>query len=189
MAQAPSRALLGAGVVVAIGALLILNSFMQRLDPKYQEQQAEAEAQKKQEEEQKQQQKLNASGPSSPNANKLVELGDDAIVGKKDGKPEIVIGYSWTPEVQADPSKIYNVIDMITKAAPQAKLHIVNADAHPGAPVGIYMSGRTVIPAQPDGTIPVSPMAIQAILGMSEGHGGYGPGGYGQGRMLPPPPP
>jgi len=173
-----------ASVVVALGALVILNGVMQRMDPKFQEQQAEEAAQKKQEEQQKQ--PPSASGPSSPGGAKLVELGDDAVVGNKKGTTEIVVAYQWTPDVQADPSKVYNVIEMLPKATPQAHLRVVNADAHPGTPLGVSMNGKVVLPAQLDGSIPANPMMMQSIMRMTGGPGGYG--GYGPGKMAPPGP-
>ena len=56
-------------------------------------------------------------------------MGDEKILGKKDGKTEITIGWEWTPVVQGDPSKVSNAISAIEKAAQseQFKTALTNA--------------------------------------------------------------
>jgi len=188
MAQTPSRTLLVAGVVVALGALLLLNAVMQRMDPAVQEREAQEAAQKQQAEQAKKQPPPGMPGGGG-DSGKLVALGDDAVVGNAKGTPSFVIGYEWTPEVQADPSKVYGVIDMISQAIPGARIRVVNVDTHPDVRAGISTGGKVVLPASPDGSIPTQgvPMALGRMMPRGAGPGGYG--GYGRPPGPPPPGP
>lgn len=83
----------------------------------------------------------------------LVRLPADSTTGPSSAPREIVIGWTWTPEVQADPSKVSAAIDQIKKAVPDAKVRVVNVDAVPTAPAGITVDGKTVAELAPDGSL------------------------------------
>jgi hypothetical protein len=163
-----SRLFLTAGIGLAVAALCILNVMAQRFDPKYQEkleQERMVEAQKKAAEQA-------AKNPSpapgaSPVENRLVELGEERILGNPSGKSEITLVWEYTPTVQADPSLVYNVIDQIKKAAPDSKIRVVNGDVNGDLPTGISVKGQLIAPAAPDGKITVDEHAIQdAVSGI-----------------------
>lgn len=175
MANAPSKTILVAGVGVALGAMLILNVLAQRIDPAYQEKVARerqaAEAQKQQENSRAGE---NAPPVSSVAGGRLVELGEDKILGKPDGKQEVIVGYEWTPAIQSDPTKVFAAIEAIQKAAPDAKIRVVNVDAKPEVSPGVTVGGKVVIVPQPDGSIPADEHGLQDALGLHD-HGGHTP--------------
>lgn len=153
-----SRAPLIAGVVLAIAVLLGLNVMQQRNDPALQKQ---AEQLREQEEAKKQESNAasSAAAPSAPaaGANRLAEIGDSFMVGSDKAPREVVLGWQWTPEVQANPSKVYDAIEEIQKAANSSggrfRVRIVNVDANPSVPPGISIGGVVRVAPQPDGAI------------------------------------
>jgi hypothetical protein len=73
-----------------------------------------------------------------------------------------VVGFSWTPEVQSDPSKVSNAVDALKKSlGSQARIKVVNVDASPGVPEGVSIGDKVIVPAQSDGTI--NPGAADAV--------------------------
>ena len=98
-------------------------------------------------------------------ANDLVALGDDAVLGDKNGKKELIIGYAWTPAVQSDPSKVYKTIEMAQKGLPRARIRVVNVDAHPEVKPGLSVDGKMISPPAPDGALDVPE---QAIIGLRQ---------------------
>jgi hypothetical protein len=177
MANAPSKTILVAGIGVALGAMLMLNVLAQRIDPKYQEKverdRQAAEAQKREQEIAKQGGKVSPLDPPVGEG-RLVELGEEKVLGKPDGKQEIIVGYEWTPAVQADPTKVFAAITAIQKAAPEAKIRVVNVDAKPDVSPGVTIGGKVVIVPQPDGSIPADEHGLQDALGLHD-HGGNTP--------------
>jgi hypothetical protein len=63
----------------------------------------------------------------------------------------VVIGWSWTPEVQADPGRLEQALSAARQAVPYVRIRIVNADAVPGAPRGLVVNGKKVQELPADG--------------------------------------
>jgi hypothetical protein len=172
MANTPSKTIMVAAVGIAIAALFILNTLAQRIDPAYQERmEKEKQAAAMQQQEQ---QHGHEDGKNSPldqptgEENNLVTLGDEKILGNKDAKTEIVIGWEWTPAVQGDPTKVYNAIAAAQKAAPNARIRVVNTDANPDVSLGVFVGGRPVAPPAPDGSLIVDPRTLETAVGAIE---------------------
>jgi hypothetical protein len=89
---------------------------------------------------------------SDPNA--LVLAGPGSTLGSPDAKQEVVVGFSWTPEVQSDPSKVSKAIDALQKTlGTQGRIKVVNVDENQEVPDGVSIGGKVIVPAQSDGTI------------------------------------
>jgi type II secretory pathway pseudopilin PulG len=148
----PSNTVLIAAVVVALIGMALVNSFTLSLDPKEiqrrEQEQAEAAMRKME------QQTTEKATGGSPEANSLVALGEESVVGNKDSKTEIILAWEWTPDVQANPSKIYSAVESAKKGAPNAKIRVVNVDAKPEMQPGVYVNGNLIRPAQSDGSLP-----------------------------------
>ncbi|MBC8104519.1 MAG: hypothetical protein H7Z41_18240 [Cytophagales bacterium] len=103
-----------------------------------------------------------ADSGSANTQNALVRLGESSVLGSADAKQEVVVGFSWTPEVQSDPSKVSVAVDTLQKAVgDRARIKVVNTDELPATPEGISINGRLVVPAQADGAI--TPSAVGAV--------------------------
>ena len=99
-------------------------------------------------------------GLSDPNS--LVMLGGGRVLGSKDTKQEIVVGFSWTPAVQSDPSKVSAAVDALQKfLGSQARIKVVSVDDQTGVPEGISLGGTVIVPAESNGTI--SPQAVAIV--------------------------
>lgn len=161
----PSNAILIAAIVLGLAGMAIMNSISQRLDPaEIEKREKEAEEKKAAEAAQKAQETQKpSSDPADADKNALVGLGDDKILGKPDGKTEVLIVWSWTPEVQADPSKVWKAVQAAQTGAPDAKIRVVNADAKPDMTPGVFINGRQVLPVQPDGALPAVPDAYRQM--------------------------
>jgi hypothetical protein len=153
-------------ILLAIGGLIGLNVMGQKNDPIVQEKMAkdaEAEAQKKAMASGKQ-----ATPPpppeQAPGANDVAAWGAEKTFGSPSGKPTIVIGWSWTPAVQGDPSSVYNALQAVQKVLPNAMIRVVNLDANSGAAApGVAVNGKVVVQPSPDGTFPPESAIIPAI--------------------------
>jgi len=75
------------------------------------------------------------------------------ILGKADSQKEVIVGFEWTPAVQADPTKVYNTVQGLTHVVPDARIRVVNVDQAPDIPAGISFGGHVVVPAEEDGSI------------------------------------
>ena len=84
---------------------------------------------------------------------KLVELPAEATLGTPTAKNEVVLGWSWTPEVQANPGALEQTIAALSTAGRGAKVRVVNTDVVPGAPRGLVVNGKLALPLPPDGII------------------------------------
>ncbi len=156
----PSNAVLIAAVLIVLVGMGVLNSINQRLDPKeierreQERQQAEADKQQKQQGE--------AGKPPQPpstvptGANDLAGYGDEKVLGKADGKTELTIAWEWTPEVQSQPNLVYDAVQAAVKAAPDAKIRVVNVDADPRLEPGVYLNGKKQLPAEASGAFPTT---------------------------------
>jgi hypothetical protein len=171
MANAPSKTVLIVAAALAVGVMAISNSIVQRLDPKVREQ-LEREA------EQKAAAAAAAKATPSPSpsasgaaatttqgaADSLAAFGEEAVLGDKNAKQEVVVRWRWTPEIQADPGKMMAVVDSVQKAAPGVRVRVVNVDDAPDQQAGVFVKDHMVSPALPDGTMPVAAPAIQSVL-------------------------
>jgi hypothetical protein len=105
----------------------------------------------------------------------LAELPPDHTVGPDGAVREVVVGWSWTPEVQADPNKVAAALRAVTAARPPGKVRFVNTDVHPNVPRGVSVDGRKIADLEPDGS--VNPMIIvRAAAGVNAGPPGPPPG-------------
>lgn len=171
--RTPSQTLLIAGIGFALACFVILNMVMQRLDPKYQEE-LQHEAERKAAEAQSAKSgQANGGAPKDgvpPMAgggfggNELAALGPDAVVGDKNGKTELTVGWRWTPDVQADPSKVYKTVDIMQKALPGVKIRVVNIDNNPSVKPGISQGAQTLMPLADDGSLAVNPAALHMLI-------------------------
>ncbi|MES2464296.1 MAG: hypothetical protein V4671_27360 [Armatimonadota bacterium] len=102
------------------------------------------------------------SGGALSDPNSLVVSGQGSTIGAPEAKQEVVVGFSWTPEVQADPSKVSKAADALQKAlGSQVRIKVVNVDANQEVPEGVSVGGRVIVPAQSDGVI--DPNAADAV--------------------------
>ena len=167
MANAPSRTVLIAAIVLAGGVAVISNMLMQRMDPKEQER-LEREAAAK------------ATPVPSPaaaavpahaaplagiaNENSLAALSGKTL-GPETGKPNVEVRFQWTTAVQADPNKVLTVIQAIHQAIPSAKITVKNVDELPDETAGVFVEGTARIVPLPDGSFPAVPQqGIQAVI-------------------------
>ena len=105
--------------------------------------------------------------------NALVRLPPDTTMGPAEAAKEVVIGWVWTPEVQADPGKVSAAIEAVRKVVPgDVKVRIVNGDAAPDAPLGITVNGRTVRALPENGVLDPAQVTedVQHALGLEHSH-------------------
>lgn len=155
MPNRSSAPVLIVGLVIAVGAMALLNNAQYQNRPKtMQELQAEDEAQSKAHEQEHDRKPPGAKTAVATAADKLVELGPDTTLGPESAKKQVTIGYNWTPEVQADPMRVYGPIEMSLKMSRgELKVRVVNLDA-PGAPAvppGLSVDGKVVARLRPAG--------------------------------------
>lgn len=151
--------------VMAIGALVGMNVLSQKNAPK-----TEAQLEKEAQEAAEQNPTPAAATPGAPKDGSLATASSVDLVltdgfkesGPKDAEKTVVIGYEWTPGIQSDPGKIQEIVGMIAKTAPNAKVVLTNVDDNPTVPVGIQVNGKVVAPIGEDGT--VSPKEIPAVM-------------------------
>lgn len=114
--------------------------------------------------------------PAAPGAaagSGLVSLSPDSKVGNTQAPEEVVLGFEWTPQVQADPNKVYQAVTMLQKAMPPvAHLRIVDVDLEPSVPEGISVGGKVIVPASADGSISLPPPAVGALIAQLRMPGG-----------------
>jgi hypothetical protein len=147
---------------LALGSLVMMNVVSQKNAPKSEAQQ-EAEAQEASEKKAAAEPTLDASHPLRPMSSlDLVMTDGFKETGPKDAETTVVVGYEWTPGIQADPEKVQEIVKMLERNAPKAKVVLTNVDENPGVPVGIQVNGKVVAPIGEDGT--VSPKEIPAVM-------------------------
>ena len=162
----PSYAVPIAIGAIAIGSLVGMNVLSQKNAPKTAAQlQAEAEE---------------ASAAKNPTPDPTVQeasplsptSGQDLVLtngfkesGPKEAEKTVVIGYEWTPDIQANPGKIQEIVKVIEQNAPKAKIILTNVDDNPTVPSGIQVNGKVVAPIGEDGTVPSNeiPAVMQAL--------------------------
>lgn len=147
-------------IVVLLLGMVALNVADRRFTPKTAEEEAAEQAQKSEPSE---------SAPPAPSA--LVGLPPEQITGPPNAQTEIVFGWEWTPEVQADPGRLYRAIEALQKAAGQTdiKLRVVNVDAVPGAPRGLSVNGKTVLELPANGLLE-PPQLMRSVSGVLSQH-------------------
>lgn len=169
MRKPPSKAFLLLFGLIAVAAMIMLNTMSRRLDPKVQEAEAQAAAEK-----QAAAQKPITSATSTPGASgsaastqaDLATLGSDVVLGSnKPADREVTVRWAWTSAVQKDPSRLYQSINALATALPNVRLHVINTDEAPGTPTGVFVAGHQVTPASPDGNIIVDPGLVRTVLG------------------------
>ena len=90
-------------------------------------------------------------GPGGPESAALARRPADETIGPATATNDVVIGWSWTPEVQADPARLEQALSAARQSVPYVRVRIVNADAVPGAPRGLVVNGKKVQDLPPDG--------------------------------------
>lgn len=164
MRKSSSTPMLLAVAGIAIGAMVVLNIIQYENRPKT-SQEILAEEQEK-----------GATPPPNgrptpPPAKddagvKLVALGPDARIGPADARKILTLGYYWTPEVQAEPMRVYGPIEMIEKmgASQGIAIRVVALDLPnaPKVPPGISENGKVIAQLRPEGGF--EPQAIQEVL-------------------------
>ena len=150
--------------VVALGSLVATNVISQRNAPKSEaDQEAEAQAAAEKKGDTAAEPAVQTSHPLRSAASyDLVTTDGFKETGPKDARKTVVVGYEWTPGVQADPGKIQQIVGLIEKSAPDAKIVLMNVDEKPDVPVGISVNGKLVAPIADDGTVP--PTNISAVM-------------------------
>jgi len=150
--------------IIALAVLLLgmvgLNVADRRFAPKTPEQEAAEQAAKAQKSE---------AAPAAPSD--LVRLPPEQTLGATNAKSEVVFGWEWTPEVQADPAQMQRVIETIQQAAPGAhvKIRVVNVDAVPDTPRGLSVNGKTILALPPNGLIE-PPRLMQSLSSVLSDH-------------------
>jgi hypothetical protein len=105
------------------------------------------------------------AGTMSSDSNSLVLAGAGSTLGAPEAKQEVIVGFSFTPEVQSDPSKVSNAVDALQKAlGPMARIKVVNVDEKPDVPEGVSIGGKVIVPAKSDGTIDAGADAVKKAL-------------------------
>lgn len=138
-------------VVVLLLGLVALNVADRRFAPKSPEEEAAAQAA----------QNTPPSEPPPAGSGELVRLPAEETSGRPDAETEVVFGWEWTPEVQADPARMAAAIEALRTAARNAdvRLRIVNVDLVPDAPRGLAVNNKTTLELPPSGLVDPSQLA------------------------------
>ena len=103
-----------------------------------------------------------ASQQPPPPAATPVRLPTDETSGPPNPNLKVVVGWTWTPELQGNPQALQNTIESIKKAAPGAQVRVVNVDAVPDAPTGIQVNGQKAMELPENGIIEAA-QAAEAV--------------------------
>ncbi len=170
--KTPSRAPLIAAIVLVLAVLAGFNALNEKFRPKTEKEIEAAQAEAAQAAASKGDKSGEAAKAPTPApsaaanpgaATSLAQLGPDATVGAQNGANTVTIGWAWTPDVQGDPDKVSRAIDMVKKAAPNAKIRVVNTDEVSGVPDGVSMDGKVVVTPAADGSFPAEASAYQGV--------------------------
>ena len=101
--------------------------------------------------------------PTPPGAPPSAPLPTDESMGPANAKDKIVVGWTWTPDVQGNPQALQAAVEAIRKAAPDAQVRVVNVDAVPDAPTGIVVNGQQAMEL-PDNGIIEAAAAVPAVM-------------------------
>ena len=80
-------------------------------------------------------------------------LPTDESVGPANAPVKVVVGWTWTPDVQGNPQALQSAVEAVKKAVPGAQVRVVNVDAVPDVPQGIQVNGRTAMDLPENGII------------------------------------
>ncbi len=154
--------------VIVLAMLLLgmvgLNVADRRFAPKSPEEEAAAQAAEAQ--------KSEPAQPAASGSADLVRLPPEQITGAPNAHMEVVFGWEWTPEVQANPGQMYQAIEALQKAAAgnaHVKLRVVNVDLVPDAPRGLAVNGKTVLELPANGVIE-PPRLMQSMSSVLSQH-------------------
>jgi hypothetical protein len=169
--KAPSKIVGIIAIVIGVFALIMITQFSQKVTTPKTDAELEQEAQEQAQKAQADAQKKNAPAATPSKAaapgdsGTLVMLGQDATLGSQDkSAPEVTLQWSWTPQVEADPSKVATAISDIMRQMPKVRIHAINTDESEGTPDGIFYQGRQVTAAGPDGSIKFDSTALQNAM-------------------------
>jgi len=164
MARRPNNLPIFIAVAAAIGGVVVLNVMQQKNDPDLQEHIQEQDQKKAQEDAAKKTDTERQKTPAQSAANELVTWEPDKMMGKAGGSPVITIGYVWTPDIQGDPSQIYDVVQGVISTIPNAAVRVVDLDAKPGAvPAGIRAGNLLDVPLGSAGEFPPGKVVSEAL--------------------------
>ena len=99
--------------------------------------------------------KAMASMPPSPSASRepagpLLGISEDVAIGSNEASRVVTLGYSWTPEVQAEPRKAAEALQRLqqtlnqpeTSASFDVRFRLVNTDVVRDVPEGVTCEGK-----------------------------------------------
>ena len=93
------------------------------------------------------------TGAAVEGPNSLASLSPSWTTGPETAKDLVVVGWVWTPEVQANPALVHSgimaVVDVVR--AGSVRVRVVNVDAFPETPEGVSVNGKVVLPLGDDG--------------------------------------
>ena len=98
-----------------------------------------------------------ADAGAPPGSGSLSDIGPAKLLGRVDASKEVIVGFNWTPAVQADPSKVYGVVQMLERVAPDVRIRVVDVDQVPAIPAGVSVGSQLMVAAQKDGSISIPP--------------------------------
>jgi hypothetical protein len=108
-----------------------------------------------------------ATSGAPPGSSNLASRPVDETLGSSSAQKNVVIGWSWTPDVQANPDAMERALAVARSVAPDARIRIVNTDAVPGAPSGVIINGRKVLDLPSTGLLSTDDVA--RAVGTSNG--------------------
>ncbi|WP_394793017.1 hypothetical protein [Armatimonas sp.] len=134
-------------VALALGAMVVMNRAQYQNRPR-------TEAEMKEEMEQQAENPLAKNAPQLETKlqDELLSVPPDHEFGNPKGKRKVVVGYSWTPEVQSDPQnasdglkKFRQMLEqMSTKLDGSTHFRLVNTDIVRTQSSGVWLDGRLV---------------------------------------------
>jgi hypothetical protein len=139
-------------IAVALGGMVILNRAQYENRPK-----TSAELQEEAERAVAARMQASPAAPSSPTAEQplqeeLVSLPTEVEIGDAKSPRTVVLGYSWSPEVQSDPQRanaglksLRTLLEQInTQATPPVHFRLVNTEVVRTQEPGVWIEGRFV---------------------------------------------
>ncbi|MCX6366190.1 MAG: hypothetical protein NTX57_05715 [Armatimonadetes bacterium] len=135
-------------VGACLGGMVLLNRAQFESRPK-------SDSELRQEEENKaaaaQPRQTQTYGDAPNMAGELLGLPPDASIGSKGANKVVTIGYSWSPEVQAEPQKAADSLKELRTYLEQAgsrmntRFRLVNTDVQREVPEGVTLDGKVLM--------------------------------------------
>jgi hypothetical protein len=94
---------------------------------------------------------------------RLVNMPPDVRVGQPETGKTIVVGWTWTAEVQARPDELANTLNGMREAARMAEVRFVNVDIVPDVAPGVSVNGKKVVDLPDDGILRPAGM-MEAVM-------------------------